>query len=389
VNPESVVIAGGGLAAQRCAETLRRRGYDGPVTMVCAEPELPYDRPPLSKGGVDGDLHFREPAWYADNDVVLRLGERATALDPASRRLALGSGASLRYGALLIATGASPRTLPALERFTNAHPLRTLADARRLRAELAPRARLALVGAGFIGQEIAAAAIASGVEVTIIEALALPLERLLGDRIGRWLAELHAAEGVRMHLAAQLAEARGNGRVEELVLADGRRIACDAVVVGVGVTPAAEWLSGSGLDPSGVTTDVCGRTAIPRVFAAGDVCRAFDPRTGSHPRTEHWDAAARQGAAAALAMLGERPPSPPLPSFWSDQYGLRIQYVGHADGADSIRVDGDPDQRDFAALFSRNGRPVAALTVDRPRELVALRKLIENGTAHQTEELAA
>jgi NADPH-dependent 2,4-dienoyl-CoA reductase/sulfur reductase-like enzyme len=393
---DSVVIAGGGLAGQRCAETLRRRGYQGAVTMVCAEPELPYDRPPLSKGGLgghadDGALLYRAPGWYADKEVELLLAERATALDPLRRRLELGSGRALQYGELLIATGAAPRSLPALDAFTNAHPLRTLDDARRLRAELVPGARLAIIGAGFIGQEVAATALAAGAEVTVIEALPLPMARLLGDRIGRWLAELHSAEGVRLLLAAQLARARGNGRVEELRLADGRSIPCDAVVVGVGVAPAAGWLAGSGLDPTGVLTDPGGRTALPHVFAAGDVCRGYDPRRGVHARTEHWDAAARQGAAAALSMLGDPVPTAALPSFWSDQYGIRMQYVGHAEGADRIRMDGDPEDRDFSALYSRHGRPVAAFTVERPRELVALRRLIEDGIDIQPEikEIAA
>jgi 3-phenylpropionate/trans-cinnamate dioxygenase ferredoxin reductase subunit len=380
VISDGVVIVGGGLAGQRCAETLRRRGYDGAVTMVCAEPELPYDRPPLSKTGFDGDVYFRPPSWYADNVVELRLGERAIALDPGRRLLELNSGRALGYGRLLVATGAAPRSLPLLEGFTNAHPLRTLGDARRLHSALAPGVRLAIVGAGFIGQEVAATATAAGAQVTMLEAMPLPLAGLLGDRIGRWLAELHATAGVRVLLSAKLTGARGNGRVEELILADGRTVGCDAVIVGVGVEPAAGWLTGTALEPGGVLTDPSGRTAVPDLFAAGDVCRAFDPRRGMYPRTEHWDAASRQGSTAALAMLGELAPAPALPSFWSDQYGLRIQYVGDATGADSIRVDGDPEHRDFSALYSRDGRPVAALTVGRSRELVALRSLLESGT---------
>jgi NADPH-dependent 2,4-dienoyl-CoA reductase/sulfur reductase-like enzyme len=383
MSAPGVVIAGGGLAGQRCAETLRSRGYDGGVTMVCAEPELPYDRPPLSKGALrdasaDQPLWFRAPAWYADNRVELLLGERATALDPSRRRLELSSGGSLAYDELLIATGAGARTLAQLEGFANAQALRTLADARRLRAQLMPGARLAIVGAGFIGQEVAATALAAGVEVTLIEALPLPLAGLLGERIGRWLTELHSAAGVRVLLSAQVSAARGGLRIEQLELADGRTIDCDAVVVGVGVAPQAEWLAGSGLDPAGVLTDTAGRTALPHVFAAGDVCRPFDPRCGRHVRTEHWDAAARQGAAAGSAMLGDDPRPPGLPSFWSDQHGIRIQYVGHADEADSLRIDGDPDDLDFSVLYSRRGRAVAALTVGRPRELIALRRLIED-----------
>jgi NADPH-dependent 2,4-dienoyl-CoA reductase/sulfur reductase-like enzyme len=186
--------------------------------------------------------------------------------------------------------------------------------------------------------------------------------------------------------------ARGSGRVEELVLADGRRLACDAVVVGVGTAPATAWLQGSGLDPTGVRTDTSGRTALPDVFAAGDASVPFDPRFGVHARTEHWDAAAWQGAAAAKAMLGEYPGTPPLPSFWSDQYGLRIQYVGHAHRGDDIVFDGDPAARDFEAVFTQSGVPVAGLTVGRPRAIPALRKRIDRGhfpAANRKEEAAA
>lgn len=387
-TPAKVVIVGGGLAGQRCAEALRRRGFEGPVTVVCGETEPPYDRPPLSKGVLrgsddEGAVHFREPGWYAENEVRLLLGERATALDPCERRVELASGRQLGYGELLIATGSLPRSLPVLEGFSNVHALRTLEDARRLRPELRPGARIAIVGAGFIGQEVAAAAVALGAETTLIEALPVPLAGLLGEGVGRWLCELHAGEGIEVLLSATVATARGNGRVEELALADGREIDCDAVVVGVGVSPAAGWLAGTGLDPTGVLTDGAGRTAIPHVYAAGDVCRALDPFRGEHSRSEHWDAASRQGTAAALAMLGDEPAAPPLPSFWSDQHGIRIQYVGHAEDADNISTDGDPDGREFSVLYRRGQRPVAAFTVGRPRELARLRRQIE--AAHDSQ----
>lgn len=382
-----VVVAGGGLAAQRCAETLRSRGYDGPIRIVCAEAEAPYDRPPLSKGILAGDVsgeevRFRPADWYADNDVELILGRRATGLDPEARRLELDDGSHLDYGDLLIATGAAARPFPMLDGFENAFALRTLADARRLRAEARPGSHLAIVGAGFIGQEVASTARAQGVEVTIVEALDLPLANILGADVGRWLVEMHREEGVRVELSARLISAHGNGRVEQLELAGGERIDCDAVVVGVGVSPAAEWLAGTGLEADGIRTDPSGRTALPHVYAAGDVSRPWDHRLGDHARTEHWDAAARQGVAVATAILGGDPRPAPLPSFWSDQYGLRIQYAGHAPGADEIRIDGTPGDRDFSVLYHRDDRPVAALAVGRPRELAAMRRLIE--TSHQT-----
>jgi NADPH-dependent 2,4-dienoyl-CoA reductase/sulfur reductase-like enzyme len=384
MEDRGVLIVGGGLAAQRCAETLRRRGYEGPVRMVCAEPDPPYDRPPLSKELLAGTVEeesvaYRPAWWYEEKQVELLLGARAEALDPGARTVALDSGAELRYEKLLIATGSAARRLPFLEGYENVHALRTLADARLLRQELVPGARLAIVGAGFIGQEVAATARRLGVEVTMIEALETPLAPVLGEEVGGWFADLHLSEGVRVMTGAMLEGARGNGRVEELTLSDGEAVACDAVVVGVGTSPATAWLRGSGLGESGVRTDTSGRAGLPGVFAAGDASVPFDPRFGAHARTEHWDAAAWQGAAAARAMLGEYPGTPPLPSFWSDQYGLRIQYVGHAHHADAVLVEGNPGERDFEAVFTRSGIPVAGLAVGRPRAIPVLKKRIEHG----------
>jgi 3-phenylpropionate/trans-cinnamate dioxygenase ferredoxin reductase subunit len=385
MKDNGIVIVGGGLAAQRCAETLRRRGYEAPVRLVCAEPEPPYDRPPLSKGVLAGEaceeeLAYRPAWWYEEKEVELLLGVRATGLDPSARRLRLSSGTALPYQRLLIATGGAARRLPFLAEHENVHALRTVADARRLRAELLAGARLAIVGAGFIGQEVAATARGLGVEVTAIEALQVPLTPILGEELGGWFAGLHREEGVRILTGARLEGARGgDGRVEELLLAGGERVACDAVVVGVGTVPATEWLRGSGLEQDGVRVDTAGRTRLPGVFAAGDASIPFDPRFGAHARTEHWDAAAWQGAAAARAMLGEYPGTPPLPSFWSDQYGLRIQYVGHAHHSDAVVFDGDPASRDFEAVFTRSGVPIAGLAVGRPRAIPALKKRIDAG----------
>ncbi len=377
-----VLIVGGGLAGQRAAETLRRRGYEGPVRMCCAEPVPPYDRPPLSKRVLAGEageetLAFRPPSWYRENEVELVLGDPAASLDPLARTVRLESGARFPYDRLLIATGGAARRLPFLAH-RNVHVLRGAADARRLRGALGPGARLAIVGAGFIGQEVAATARGLGAEVTMIEALPTPLAPILGERIGGWFADLHREEGVRVLLGAALAEARGGADVEELVLADGTRVGCDAVVVGIGTVPATAWLAEHGL-AAGIPIDAACRSPLPDVFAAGDAALPFDPVVGEHRRTEHWEAAAWQGAAAAKSMLGEEPAVPPPPSFWSDQFGLRVQCVGNPQRADDAHLEGDPAGRDFEVLFTSAGVPVAGLAVGRPAAIRRFRSQIEDG----------
>ena len=389
-----VVIAGGGLAAQRCAETLRARGHEGPIRMVCGEPELPYDRPALSKDVLAGtateaSLAFRDLEWYAREGIDLLVDERAVRLRPAARRLELASGASLAYDRLLVATGAAPRRLPGVGGFTNVHLLRTVADARSLRETLVPGLRLAVVGAGFIGQEVAATARLRGAEVTLVEALPAPLAPILGTEIGGWFAAMHASEGVDVRVSASLASLRGDAAVTALELADGTSVPCDAVVIGIGVAPDTAWLAGSGLPHrGGVPTDTAGRTAIPGVWAAGDAANPFDPRRGDHRRSEHWEAAVQTGRAAARDMLGLEPAPPGPSSFWSDQYGVRIQYVGDAAGHDAVQVDGDLDARDATVHFLRGGQPVAALLVGRPRALPAARRDLAAAFDHDTRSAA-
>ena len=384
---DGVVIVGGGLASQRCLETLRARGYEGRLARVCGEPELPYDRPPLSKALLAGELdetevRFRPARWYADEQVELTF-HRAAGIDTERRRVRLDDGRALAYEDLVIATGSAPRLLPGLERYSNVHYLRTIADAQRLRSELRTGVRMAIVGAGFIGQEVASTARAAGAEVTVVEALPAPLGPVLGEQIGRALMRMHSDEGVDVRLSTRLEGARGNGTVEELQLSGDRTLACDVVVVGIGVGPDAAWLGGSGLGTDGVITDVAGRTELPHVFAAGDVARAFDHRLGRHCRSEHWDAAARQGSAVARAILGERPAPGPPPSFWSDQYGLRIQYFGHAELSDEMTVEGRPSDRRFVVVYTCRGRPVGVLAVDEPHAYARLRREIATTFSNQ------
>jgi NADPH-dependent 2,4-dienoyl-CoA reductase/sulfur reductase-like enzyme len=383
-KPHHIVIAGAGLAAQRCCQALRRRGHDGPITLVGDEGALPYDRPPLSKehltGAMEGAaLELRPGSWYEEHGIDLVLDDPVARLDGVAREVRLASGAALGYDRLLIATGARPVRLPGTAELENVHVLRSAADAARLGDALRPGTRLAIVGAGFIGQEVAASARSLGVDVTVIEATPAPLHGLLGPELGGWFADMHREEGVDVRLGRQVAAFRGTAwRLEACVLDGGDEVECDVLLVGVGVRPAAAWLEGSGLPPTGVPIDPSGRTALPDVFAAGDVSRPIDPVTGQPGRSDHWEAAVAQAASAAHGMLGLEPPAGPRPSFWSDQYGTRIQFAGDTRGADGYVVDGDPAARDFIALFHRGGLACAGLLVGRPRALPALRAQLDN-----------
>ena len=385
-----VVIVGGGLAAQRCAETLRRSGYEQWILMICGVPHLPYERPPLSKellltASVEESLSFRSAGWYEEQAVALGLGVRAVGLDEREMTVHLGDGSRVSYERLLIATGARPRRPRMFDGFENVTTLRTREDAARLRAALVPGTRLLVVGAGFIGQEAASAARAAGVQTTIIETASAPLQSVLGSELGTWFADLHRANGVELLLGHRVASTRGNGRLDRVMIDDGRTIGCDHVVLGVGVDPDLQWLSSTVLGGPrsgrcGVRTDVDGRSEIPGVFAAGDAAAAFEPLLERHVRGSHWESAARNGARAARAMLGLEQAPPGVSSFWSNLYGTRVHYLGHASLADAVAVDGDPERGEFTATFSSGERAVAVLLVGRPRLLPQARELLRATT---------
>jgi NADPH-dependent 2,4-dienoyl-CoA reductase/sulfur reductase-like enzyme len=378
---DGIVIAGGGLAAQRASETLRRLGYAGSIRMVCAEPHLPYDRPPLSKGVLTGELgdesvRFRPGAWYEDNAVDPLIDLSTTHLSTQERRVWLSDGTTLLYDQLLIATGSRPRALPMLAGYENVSELRTIDDAQRLRRALRAGMRLTVIGGGFIGMEVASTARKLGAEVAMIEAAPSPVFGVLGETLGTWFAQLHREEGVEVITDRTVIGVSGDRTVSSLRLSDGRVIETDHVIVGVGVRPNVEWLAGSGLANGGVPVDVHGQTEGDGVFAAGDAAATYDYRVGRHVAGSHWEAAVRQAVRAARMMLGLEPGNVELTSFWTDQYGIRIQYLGNAQLADAIVIDGDPEDRNFTATFTHHAKPVAALLVDRPRSLPAMRKLI-------------
>jgi NADPH-dependent 2,4-dienoyl-CoA reductase/sulfur reductase-like enzyme len=380
-----VVIVGGGLAGQRCAETLRRNGYDEPIVMICREAHLPYDRPPLSKqvlldAAAEQRLSFRAAEWYEQNSVGLRLGVTARALDWGDRIVHLDDGSSVSFGHLLIATGGRARRLPIFEGFENVSTLRTVEDAGRVREAIVTGARLLVIGAGFIGQEVASAASIAGARVTIVEAAAAPLESVLGGELGAWFTWLHRSHGVELLLQERVVDVRGGRRVDSVTLAGGRTLRCDHVVVGVGLQPELSWLEGSPLEGSGISADLDGRTDVPDVYAAGDAAATFDPLLERHVLGSHWESAGRQGGRAAKAMLGLHTGAIGVSSFWSDLYGIRVQYLGHASLADEVTFDGDPTGRDFSATFTRREEPVAALLVGRPQALPHARQLLSATT---------
>jgi 3-phenylpropionate/trans-cinnamate dioxygenase ferredoxin reductase subunit len=384
-----VVIAGGGLAAQRAAETLRRAGYEGRIRMVAAEAHLPYDRPPLSKevladAAAEEAVGYRPATWYAEKDVEVLLGTPASGLDGSGRRLALADGRVLGYDDLVIATGATPRMLPAFASHSNVSTLRTIEDSRLLRERLQSGERLLVIGAGFIGLEVAAAARSAGIDVTVVELERLPLLALLGEKVARWFADLHSGEGVKLVLGHTVAQIHGERAIEAVTLDDGTRVPTDHVLVGIGVRPDLGWLAGSGLPLDGIPADVSGRTSLPNVYAAGDAAAFYNPYLGRHLLSGHWESAGRQGAAVANTIAGRPPAAPAVSSFWSDQYGTRVQYLGHAPLADEITIEGDPGARDFVAHYERGGELVAAVAVGRPKALPELRDRL----SHLTERTA-
>ena len=371
MTPRRALIVGAGLAGSRCAEVLRAEGFAGEVVLVGDEAHPPYERPALSKellAGRRDDVALRPEGFWRERGIELRLATRVHRID-VRRRLAHTAAGPIRWDALVLATGARPRRLPALDGRPGVHALRTLADAVSLRSELVSGRRLAVVGAGFVGAEVASTAADLGVEVSLLEAGSLPFARLLGEEVGRVLAERYRSAGVDLRTEARVdALQTTGGRPRALRLACGTEVACDAALVAVGAEPAAELLGGEV-----VQTDACGRTAHPGVYACGDAAAVWRPSVARHARTEHWTSAAAQGAAVARAILGRSAPADDVPYFWSDQFGLRLQHVGHGSGWDRVVLDGTPDS--FSARYhARDGTLVAALLANRPHEVGAVRR---------------
>ena len=380
---DSVVIVGGGAAGLAAAETLRSEGYAGALTMVCDEPELPYDRPPLSKQVLTGAwdverTRFREAAHYADLGIRLVRG-RAGALDADGRTVYLSDGYPLRFDGLIIATGVRPRRLPGGHDLAGVHVLRDHPDVAALRATFANAPRVVIVGGGFLGMEVAAAARGLGLMVTVIEPLAQPMIRQVGAAIGAEVARLHREHGVDLRTGIGVTGLEGDGGVVTgVALTDGSVVPAECVLVSIGAVPATDWLRTSGLAiGDGVECDEFCRAA-PGIYAAGDVASWVNPRYQRRMRIEHRMNATEQGSAAAVNLLkGDVQPFAPLPYFWSDQYNVKLQVHGHlSDGADIAIEDGSPADGKFVALFRKDGAPTAVLGWNSPARLIRYRKLL-------------
>jgi 3-phenylpropionate/trans-cinnamate dioxygenase ferredoxin reductase component len=394
-NQQTFLIVGASLAGAKAAETLRAEGFDGRVVLLGEEPVRPYERPPLSKDYLRGEKGFDDAAvhaedFYGDQGIELRTATTVTAFDPRASEVTLGSGEPIGYDRLLLATGALPRRLavPGAE-LDGVRYLRTVADADALRDLLAGRGRVVVIGAGWIGAEVAASARQLGCEVAMVELAAVPLERVLGKEVGEVYRALHAEHGVDLHFGVGIEELIGSTAVEAVRLNDGTTLEADAVVVGVGVGPRTELAEAAGVRlDNGVVVDEHLQTSIPGIFAAGDVANAFHPRYGAQIRLEHWSSALNQGPAAARAMLGRQVVYDRTPYFFSDQYDLGMEYRGWAPAFEEVIFRGDPASRQFVAFWIHEGKAVAAMNANVWDASDAIEALLVAGTPVDPERLA-
>jgi 3-phenylpropionate/trans-cinnamate dioxygenase ferredoxin reductase subunit len=374
--PSTIAIVGASLTGASAAATLREEGFDGRVVLLGAEPQLPYDRPPLSKAYLRGAMPFektllRPAEFYREKEIELRLSTTVTRVDAEKRRLELAGGERLDFDSVLVATGGRNRRfpIPGLD-LPGVYDLRTVADADRIREVIAPGRRAVVVGLGFIGAEVASSLRECGVEVVAIEPFKTPLFRALGAEIGGVVEGLHRDHGVDMILGDAVSAFEGNGRVERVVTTSGRRVECDFAVFGLGIEPAADVVAGSGVRvDNGIVVDELCRTNVPGVFAAGDVANHYHPVCGRQMRVEHWQNGVKQGAAAARSMLGRGQPYDEVHWFWSDQYDANIQYAGFHAAWDQIVVRGSLAERKFLAFFLTAGCVESAVAINQGRDL--------------------
>ena len=377
-----IVIVGGGLGALRTAEQLRRAEFGGPITLISDEDHLPYDRPPLSKDVLRAetdDVTLKPASFYEENDITVRLGSAATSLDTTAQTVTLASGETVPYDELVIATGLVPKRIPSFPDLEGVRVLRTLDESLALRAHAGSAKNAVVVGAGFIGCEVAASLRALGVDVVLVEPQPTPLASVLGEQIGELVARLHRAEGVDVRCGVGVSQIVGTDHVEKVVLSDGTELDADVVVVGVGSRPSTDWLDGSGVAVhDGVICDAAGRTSAPNVWAIGDVASWRDA-LGEQVRVEHWSNVAEQARAIVPAMLGKEPTTAvTVPYFWSDQYDVKIQCLGEPEADDVVHLV-DDDGRKFLAYYERDGAVVGVVGGGMPGKVMKARAKIAAG----------
>lgn len=391
----SFVIIGASMAGGRAVEALRAEGFDGRITLIGEEPVQPYERPPLSKEFLRGEqpidkAFLRQEQWYRDNAIDLILGMRAERIDADDRVVSLADGSRVAFDALLLATGARPRGLDvAGTGLDGVFMLRTVQDSSAIAARLGPGTRVVVVGAGFIGAEVAASARLMGCEVTVVEIFAVPLQRALGEEVGAIYGQVHRDHGVDLRLNSEVAAIHGDGSVSAVELTGGERIDADVVIIGVGVEPNIELARDAGLEcDNGIVVNERCETSVPGIYAAGDVANHPNPILGARIRVEHWQNAQNQGAHAGKAMLGSAEPFSEVPWFWSDQYDLNLQMAGHPLRWDRIVRRGSLEERKGCAFYVDGERLVAAVGFNAGKDVRAARALIAAGITPADDVLA-
>ncbi len=393
---ERVIIAGAGHAAGQTATTLRQKKYAGEILIIGDEPYVPYQRPPLSKAYLAGELelerlYFKPEKFYPEHDIDMRLGTRVTAIDPSAKTVTTDAGDTLDYTKLILATGSRVRELPIPGNdLEGVHYLRSIGDVQAMQAQFAPGAKIVIVGGGYIGLEVAAVGVKRGLDVTVLETESRVMNRVVAREISQFFQDMHAAEGTKLELGRRVKQINGdNGKVVSVSCADGFTVEADLVVIGIGILPNVELAEAAGLKCSnGIVVDENCQTSDPDILAIGDCTRHPNGLLGRHLRLESVHNAIEQGKTAALNIIGNPSPYNQIPWFWSDQFDVKMQIAGMSDVHEQFVLRGDPATRSFAAFYLQQGRIVAVDAINSPREFMLGKKLVAAGASIPLEDLA-